>query len=243
MRVFDRYMTVDLLQRFMGVHDLKAMHYQAIAAKTGIETFDMLAQQELKLVRLYKEMGDEMQKQGRNKKRGWILIGMLVVMLMVVGGVNAQEATPPLTPPEGNGEVIVLEPGSGYSTLFVLALVVVTIGGGVLLALQQRNINQLIASVDKTLTNKYVMDEAERRYMESSLSVQQAITFMRAAFQFAGGMNLPGVDGLVDDAAEFLENITDRKPNLTEEDIKAIRRRAVPPPPLDFPPPQFPTGG
>lgn len=229
LRIFDRYMTVDLAQRFIDVHDMTAKHYQAVAQRTGIETFEALAQQELKLVGLYKEMGEEMQKQRRNKMRNWILIGVVVMMLVLAGNVGAQDEPSPLTPQGEGDNAIVIEPGSGYSALFVGALVIFTIGSGAIVAVQQRNIGRLLTATEATLKNKQVQDEAERRYMESSLSVQQTINLLRAIVQFGGSMNLPGVDTLVDEAGNFLGNISDGKPNLTAEDIAAIRRRAIPP--------------
>lgn len=86
-------MTVDLIQRFIGVHDLNARYYQAIAAKTGIAIFDDLSQQQLKLVGLYKEMGEELQKRKRMQMRGWILLALVALMLLLVGSVGAQDVT------------------------------------------------------------------------------------------------------------------------------------------------------
>lgn len=116
--LFDRYMTIDQLQRFVGVHDLSAKYYQALAKRTGIETFDQLSQQELKLVGLYKEVGEEMQKQRRNKMRGWILITVLVVMMLVLAGNVGAQDTKPTNPPVVGGTVVVATgDGSGRVTL------------------------------------------------------------------------------------------------------------------------------
>ncbi|MBL8165687.1 MAG: hypothetical protein JNJ61_27130 [Anaerolineae bacterium] len=111
------------------------------------------------------------------------------------------------------GEPIVLQPGETNTTLYIVTVIVVTVGCGAIVMIQQRNISALLGSMNQVLTDKAVRDEAERKYMESSLSVQHAIQFLGAAFQYAGNLNLPVVDATVDRAAEFIKDITDGNPN------------------------------
>lgn len=242
MRLFDRFMTIDLLQRFMGVHDLMAMHYQALAKQMGIDEFDQLSQQHLKLVGLYKEMGDEMQKQGRNKKRGWILITVLALMLLVVGNVGAQDVTEEAIPVGAtvNGEPVEAtveplptepdpQPGEWrdfievfmlYLTQIVIAVVIggVALAGGAIVVAGNgmpkwaRDMTQSAITTGLDRAEQYVKDTPSKADDEMMLQLREMITQLFADMQTVKSAVAPNAV----------------LASLTEEDIRDIRRRAVP---------------
>lgn len=111
------------------------------------------------------------------------------------------------------GEPIVLQPGSADNTWFIVTTIAVMLFTGLFMTIQQRNMGALLGSVERTLQDKRVQDEAERRYIQSSASFQDLIKFMHAAATYVGSKDLPGVDPMLDAAAGFLGAITDGKPN------------------------------
>lgn len=63
------------------------------------------------------------------------------------------------------------------------------------------------ATLIKFLDDKRVQDEARQRYAESSMTFQQFATFGEAFLRLLSAANLPGVDDVIDKAAEFGDKV------------------------------------
>lgn len=99
-------------------------------------------------------------------------------------------------------------PAPSDRTIYVIGLFAFTVFAGLFTFLQNRRVGDLIVTVNKALDNKQVQDEAHERYMQTSVTVQQAILFAEAFFKLAGGLNIPGIDPLIDKVAEFGDKVT-----------------------------------
>lgn len=264
MLLADNHVTIDDYQVFGDAFYLLAGYFRVMSMRHGDSSMIAASLEFHKLSERSREIAARIQKekQEQEKMRQWKgleIIGpaLLVIGLFVFGGVRvaAQDVTPSAPPPSHSTvavtvsavpvevtpaapspDAIVLEPGSSYSALFVVALVVVTLGAGAYSAIQQRNHAKLLNAIVDVLKDKRVQDETERKYMEGSLSVQNTVNLLGAVFRFVGSLNVPVIDSVADAGADFLSNIVDGQPNLTAEQIVAIRTRAVPVPEIPHDP-------
>ncbi|MEO8608922.1 MAG: hypothetical protein ABI690_13605 [Chloroflexota bacterium] len=86
-----------------------------------------------------------------------------------------------------------------------LAFLLVTLGSQLV---NRKQVGDLVATINKAFDNKQVLDEARQRYAESSLSVQEFVKLARSLAGFAGSMNIPGIDPVLDKASDFLGSVT-----------------------------------
>lgn len=162
----------------------------------------------------------------------WKVLAFVAVLLLVFVAAPslAQEVTPvaayTILDESGNiigaGEapVIPVQIGSDNSLILAVGLLLFFIGGGAIVALQQRSIGRLVGAVETTLSNTHIRNEAEYRYMESSIGVKDAIQLIRAGVTFGSNLNIPiaEIDRILDKGKDFLDKITDGQPNLPPTD-------------------------
>lgn len=132
---------------------------------------------------------------------------VLVMALTITGAVAAQELEP----------VAGVTASSAWPYVAVLALLVI----GVMEAVHYRSTEKLLNRYDEALRRKDVRDEGERKFMESSLTVQDWIKAVAGITGAVGGLNIPVLDKIVDPAADFLDAISDGKPNEPAEPVPA----------------------
>lgn len=98
---------------------------------------------------------------------------------------------------------------SNIVTIGVIAFVLITLLVGAIAALMDRNSKRFTDAITKIVGDKNVKDEAERRYLESSLTTQDFVHMLHSVVTVLGAINLPLVDSTIDDVGEFLEEVTD----------------------------------
>lgn len=91
---------------------------------------------------------------------------------------------------------------------------------GVRDAINSRQIGALLSTINRALDNKQVIDEARQRYSESSLSTQEFVKLLRGILGFVGSMDIPGIDPTIDNAGEFLGDVT--SPEAPKPETPAI---------------------
>jgi transcriptional regulator of nitric oxide reductase len=101
---------------------------------------------------------------------------------------------------------------SDIVTLGLLAFAFIVILVGIVGAIMTRSIKPLVDALVKLMDDRNIQNEAERRYTQSSLSVQDFIALVRSGVVVVGGMNLPVIDQAFD-KAEFLDKVTDGEDN------------------------------
>jgi len=153
-----------------------------------------------------------------------ILLSLMALLLIAGMPVLAQESTPEAvvitldaTPlpveatPEPTPPVVVVQPDPSDKTLYVVGFLIFAFFVGLQQFLQNRQIGALTGTLGKVLENKQVIEEGQRLYMESSLSVQNFVTLVQG-IAFYLGSTIPGEDP-VEKVGEFLNKVTTPPPN------------------------------
>lgn len=151
---------------------------------------------------------------------------VLFVLLTFALPALAQEATAEpgveLTP---EPPVVVIPPvvDSGSADLFQSA---VTFGALILVAivvgLMTRSWDRSAAILDRALSEKRILDEGERRYMESSMEAKQFVNVLAGFVEVLSNANVVGVDAVIDVLNKRLKQVTDGLPN---EDVPPTFKR------------------
>jgi len=142
---------------------------------------------------------------------------LLLSLLLFAGVLRAQDVTPEATPvatavvsvnggPPVEVPVVAVQPSSDSNTLYVIGFLVLAAITTLREFISNRQMGTLVTTINKALDNKYIVDEATRRYMESSLPVQELV---KVAVGIAGviGASIPGDDDLADRLKRFGEKI------------------------------------
>lgn len=131
----------------------------------------------------------------------------LVAIQPVVATVNDVPVEATLVAPGDDTQppVIVVENPPSDNTLYVIGLLVFLAFSGLQQVLSDRRLSGLVATVNKALDNKQVLDEAQRKYMEASLGTQEFVKLLTGVAGFAGAM-IPGKD-LAEQFHDFGEKV------------------------------------
>lgn len=142
---------------------------------------------------------------------------------MILSPVMAQdpataEPTAELTVTPGPPDVSPIEDpnvvgGLSSTVVFAIFASLFVIVQGVIQFLHTRNYAELLKGYKSALERKDVRDEVEQRYMQSSASIQDLVTLLHAAVNAAKNMNIPVLDDFLEEGGEFLDDVTDGRPN------------------------------
>jgi hypothetical protein len=128
------------------------------------------------------------------------------VIAPVVATLNGEPVEATLVAPgDAQPPVVVVEQPASDKTIYVIGFLILTVFVGLREFMSNKQLGTLVATVNKALDNKQVLDEATRTYMQSSLQVQEFIKLVTGVAGFAGSM-IPGKD-LADDLHDFGEKV------------------------------------
>lgn len=150
------------------------------------------------------------------------LLAVAMLLLVMVLPLTAQESTHELraTVVDGAGQpVLVVSADDGFpgpftveQALAIIAAIYLVVNGFIQM-LREKNYERLLDGYKQALARKDLQDEAERQYMRSSIPIKDAIQLMRSGLTVAGNLNFPIADGAIDASKDFLDRVTDGKPN------------------------------
>ncbi len=83
--------------------------------------------------------------------------------------------------------------------------VIVILGIAIFLVIRERNFKALIDAMER----KDVRNELERQYAHSSIATKDLVSLAKAGVVYAAGLDIPALDGLLEEGADFLDDITD----------------------------------
>ncbi len=153
----------------------------------------------------------------KNMNRFWKLLALLavIVLIFVAAPSLAQEVTPAATPVV-TPVPVELEPVAGIraSDIWPFVAIIALLIFGVFEAWHKHDINRLFDRYDEALKRKDTRDYGERKFTESALSVQDTVLMVQGIVKVLAGLNIPIVDQPLESTKQYLDDITDGKPNL-----------------------------
>lgn len=121
-----------------------------------------------------------------------MLMLVLLAMFLLTSNVYGQENTP----------INQID----YSFIGAILLFIIIIVNAIL---NQR----LFSGFREALQRREIIDEAEKQYLRSSLSVQDFIKLIESGIVFGSTLDIPKVDEYLEEAKEFIDKVTDGKEN------------------------------
>lgn len=218
--------SLDAIANLLAAAALSDKPNQLAAIKAVMEVeSERLAFESEKFSELMKEFREKRENMTRMILTGIVLV--LLALLLVAGmpAVAAQDTLATNTPAAAviqpmQTEAKLVAPGETPApmvnepsdrTLYVAGFIVFLALYGISSFIATRQTSALLSALNQALNNKRVIDEAQQRYMESSLPTQEFIKLLTGVAGFIGA-SIPGED-LADKLKQFGDQVIGEKPS------------------------------